>query len=974
MKTKLLPYLAAALSLVPVIAGANDIEPTKEFYTVPRAAGPMTVDGVLTEWTGVPVLADPKFYIRNGGEGTAAGKGSGGTNATLFLFERYNGGDWTGPDDHTSAVQIVYDADNVYFGFVVTDEYHENAANSAWNGDSVQLMIANSNRTQQVALYNYALGGTETALGNVIVEHEAGPGGTEAVVTRNTTTKRTTYEIRLPKAALGLTSLAGSPQFGLGMAINDGDQATPGQKGWGGLGAHSIVFGKTPSETALITLTRGNDIEPGKEFYTAVPAPNPIVIDGNLSEWTGAPVLADPKFYIKRGSEGVAAGKGSAGVDADLFLFERYNGGDWTGPDDHTSAVQIVYDQDSVYFGFVVTDEYHENAANSAWNGDSVQLMVANSNRTAQVALYNYALGGVEAALGNVIVEHEAGPGGTAAVVARNTTTKRTTYEIRLPVASMGLTALTPGTQFGLGMAINDGDQATPGQKGWGGLGAHSIVFGKTPGETAHVTLGTASGGSDRLFFSAVNPTIDNFTFRVNDLNSAVLNPASVRIVIDGVTNTPVASPKVLDATDFTYTPSRPFFPNVDHSYTIIARDTQGNTVTESGIFRTPPYAFLDASDKVTPNPTEPGFLWNVHQNGALTEVSVSRALQQLAGLLGPNQADIDKRGHTFQPGVAGPTPDHPITFQLEEVLNLNQLEGGGAGDFSPDSPMPGIPGLGPVDTNMDGIAAEIVTYIQLTAGRHTLIVNSDDNFRAIAGHVNDLFLGQVAGEYDQLAGRAATDTPFVVRVAEDGVYPFRIIYVEGSGDASIEFKSLTGTGTELLINDLPNFGLPSFRRVTAPLRTGINMVSPLPGATGVPASTRLYASIMEGTPAVDLNSVQLRLNGTVVGGPATRSGNQITISHQPTSALSSVQQHTLALSYTAGGTTRTQSWTFRVTPAFSLSIQRAAGNTDLVWTEPGAVLQESTDLVNWADVIGATSPYRISGDTRRAVFYRLRR
>ena len=47
-------------------------------------------------------------------------------------------------------------------------------------------------------------------------------------------------------------------------------------------------------------------------------------------------------------------------------LFEEYNGGTWTGPDDQTSAVQVVYDNDKVYFGFVVTDDYHENAANSA--------------------------------------------------------------------------------------------------------------------------------------------------------------------------------------------------------------------------------------------------------------------------------------------------------------------------------------------------------------------------------------------------------------------------------------------------------------------------------------------------------------------------------------------------------------------------------------------------------------------------------
>jgi hypothetical protein len=174
---------------------------------------------------------------------------------------------------------------------------------------------------------------------------------------------------------------------------------------------------------------RANDIEPGKEYYTAIKAANPIVLDGNLSEWTGAQLLADPRFSIPKGS----------GDDGELVFFEEYNGGTWTGPDDQTSAVQVVYDDDNVYFGFIVTDEYHENSANSAWNGDSVQLMIANEARDAQVALYNYALGGVTDALGDVIVMHEAAPAGvgtdivTEAVIVRNEETKRTIYEIKLP-------------------------------------------------------------------------------------------------------------------------------------------------------------------------------------------------------------------------------------------------------------------------------------------------------------------------------------------------------------------------------------------------------------------------------------------------------------------------------------------------------------------------------------------------------------
>src|SRR2546428_2805645 len=174
MRNKIAPLLALGLSVVQ-LAIANDIEPGKEFYTATRVTNSIVIDGNLSasEWGGVPVLADPKFSVPKY-SGTNSPRG------TLVLFEEYSGGTWSGPDDQTSAVQVVWDADNVYFGFVVTDDYHENSVNSAWNGDSIQLMIADATRTQQIALYNYALGGIEGALGGVIVQHEAGPGGTEA--------------------------------------------------------------------------------------------------------------------------------------------------------------------------------------------------------------------------------------------------------------------------------------------------------------------------------------------------------------------------------------------------------------------------------------------------------------------------------------------------------------------------------------------------------------------------------------------------------------------------------------------------------------------------------------------------------------------------------------------------------------------------------------------------------------------------
>ena len=89
--------------------------------------------------------------------------------------------------------------------------------------------------------------------------------------------------------------------------------------------------------------TQANDIEPGKEFYTALRTTNAIVLDGSLSEWTGAPVLADPKFAVPKFS--------GTNASPNYVLFEEYNGGTWTGPDDQTSAVQIVYDADTFTSG-----------------------------------------------------------------------------------------------------------------------------------------------------------------------------------------------------------------------------------------------------------------------------------------------------------------------------------------------------------------------------------------------------------------------------------------------------------------------------------------------------------------------------------------------------------------------------------------------------------------------------------------------
>jgi hypothetical protein len=50
---------------------------------------------------------------------------------------------------------------------------------------------------------------------------------------------------------------------------------------------------------------------------------------------------------------------------------------------------------------------------------------------------------------------------------------------------------------------------------------------------------------------------------------------------------------------------------------------------------------------------------------------------------------------------------------------------------------------------------------VDLPAGQHTLIVNSDDGFFTSVGVPGDVFLSSVAGEFE--SGRGAADTAFSI-------------------------------------------------------------------------------------------------------------------------------------------------------------------------------------------------------------------
>ncbi|HEX2979814.1 MAG TPA: hypothetical protein VHO48_06100, partial [Anaerolineaceae bacterium] len=356
----------------------------------------------------------------------------------------------------------------------------------------------------------------------------------------------------------------------------------------------------------------------------------------------------------------------------------------------------------------------------------------------------------------------------------------------------------------------------------------------------------------------------------------------------------------------------------------------------DAGTFKTLAYALLTSDLKVTPDSTKRGFLWRVHQNSSLLANNSARPIQQLGGLLGENFADPNAQGVAIAPGTPGSDNRQPIQFEIDSVINMSQNAADGAGDFPSDDIMPGIPGVNPSDSPTaatDGIAGEVITYIDLPAGKHTFAVRSDDGFRTTAGNIADVFKAQVSGDS---AGAVANST-YDVYVQEAGVYPFRTVWEEGSGGANIEWMRVLADGTtRVLLNDTANGGFTTYRAVTGKGPTAITLVSPVQGATAVPFDTPVMVKIQEGTTALDAASVTLRIDGAVVNAQKTKVGDVTTVTYQPSEFFASGSQHTAAIAYTAGGVPRSETWQFTVATYPTLTRAQQAASVDT--SKPGFV------------------------------------
>ncbi len=301
----------------------------------------------------------------------------------------------------------------------------------------------------------------------------------------------------------------------------------------------------------------------------------------------------------------------------------------------------------------------------------------------------------------------------------------------------------------------------------------------------------------------------------------------------------------------------------------------------------------------------EPGFLVRVVQankNSGELPNTLARTEAHLAGLLidpatgAPYVNDVDNVAWTFD-----------ANGYYYESRTIAYEQGGGGANGS----IPGIPGK---EGMSDNISMEVLTWLSLTPGEYTFVVNSDDGFQVRAGaNAKDALSSIILGQYD--GGRGATDSSFKFKVTKDGIYSFRLIYEEGGGGANVSWFNAVGgdVANQVLINETG--GIPAFRKVNGSVPPAVTYASPGKDAINVSPSGAISLIIADGAPnTVDAASVKLSVDGTAVTPTVAKTGSTTTVAYTPPALFDPLSTHKAAVTYKdSGGTSYTSEWSFTI-------------------------------------------------------------
>jgi hypothetical protein len=277
----------------------------------------------------------------------------------------------------------------------------------------------------------------------------------------------------------------------------------------------------------------------------------------------------------------------------------------------------------------------------------------------------------------------------------------------------------------------------------------------------------------------------------------------------------------------------------------------------------------------------KPGFRVRPYQTAAAQPNTLAWTEDQLAGLHGPNLADLS----------GGDTNGY---YTVTTVVNWNIVAGNTVDTFPPADNFPGIGANGTTY-----FSEEILTYIEFpAAGTYTMGVSSDDGFRVAVSSLTpkDRFSAITLGQFD--GGRGAADTTFQFSVPQAGIYPFRTIYEQGGGDASVDWFSVITNSTStnfVLINDTST---PGALKAYSSAKIG----PPYAGAF-VHNPAGFILTINDDVSALVASTVQAKLNGTNITVTTTKTGNATAVSFSPAALFPTGVTNTLTVQFSDNAT-----------------------------------------------------------------------
>ena len=413
------------------------------------------------------------------------------------------------------------------------------------------------------------------------------------------------------------------------------------------------------------------------------------------------------------------------------------------------------------------------------------------------------------------------------------------------------------------------------------------------------------------------------FYTSIIDLGGAVTDTNTIQAFLDGATtNVPVQLNRQGPTTFITYdmvADKGTFFASGStHTNRLVFADTLGRFYTNSQSFTVPAYTTIPADFAVSAaDLSKPGFRVHPYQmpipRGPGNRGLAANAERALAG------GYIDPTTGLPYANLADLTGAVNGFFDVPDVINYNEAAPAAAGNFFDTSTPPFVDAQFPgITTGSDFYVQDVQMYLQLNAGAYRFGVSSDDGFKLLAGRGAGDVIGVQLGIQDGTRGTA--DTVFDFIAPTSGFFPFRLVYNEATGGATLEFYMVDlVTGKKTLINDLSATSPIKAFRESAVGRPYVSKALPARNYGFAFATDDLVVEITDGAVPVNPGSVSLTLNGVAVTN-ITKNGSVTTISR--TGGLSNLLPSgtdtiTNIYSFTEGANTIfvTNIWSYIVTP-----------------------------------------------------------